>query len=341
LEAGCLVTETKKDKVDRYLIVAEPVVDLRREPIDPEVCRVPDDLLETQLLLNEMLLYCDENEEWYRVEAVEQADFSSEASWLGYPGWVKKKSVREKEIVKRNNVVIKGKGGEILEEPTLTSRTIMSVSMGTRFHATGESAGGFLKVSFPEGGDGWVAKRGTRKMAWRPGPKQLRESVVSTARSFLGVPYLWGGRSVTATNRGSGISARAGMSGDRGLEVDGPAHGIDCSGLTNLVFRVNNIDIPRNAHIQWMVTPKIPAEAMKPGDLIFVSKEEEFFKINHVMIYLGGEEFIEALETGTLVKVHTFVGRFGRPLSQLVKEGLVVDNKKIYCGKMPVFKSLS
>ena len=85
-----------------------------------------------------------------------------------------------------------------------------------------------------------------------------------------------------------------------------------------------------------MVTPKISQDATQPGDLIFVSNQDEFYKISHVMIYLGGDEFIEALETGTIVKINSFRDKFGKTLVELAKQDLVIENKKIYCGKMPV-----
>ena len=327
------MAEKKKDEVDRYLIVTEPIADLRREPLDPARGDYEyDDLQETQLLLNEVLLYRGENDEWYQVEAIEQSDFTPEALWRGYPGWVRKRAVREVKKVKRNTIVIKGKGAYVYTEPDQASKTIMTVSMGTRFHATGEIMGGFCQVSLPKGGNGWVVKRNTRDMARKIDEKQLRRRIVSTAKLFLGVPYLWGGRSIKSEARSKRSEVR------RNSKLAGIASGVDCSGLTNLVFRANNIDIPRNAHVQWMVTPKITQEAMQPGDLIFVSNQDEFYKISHVMIFLGEEEFIEALETGTIVKINSFRDKFGKTLVELAKQDLVIENKKIYCGKMPVSK---
>jgi cell wall-associated NlpC family hydrolase len=190
----------------------------------------------------------------------------------------------------------------------------------------------------PKGGNGWVIKRNTRSMTREAGEKQLRRSIVNTAKLFLGVPYLWGGRSIKTEVRGQKSEVRKNSK----LETRNPqldeVRGVDCSGLINLVFRANNIDIPRNAHVQWMVTPKISHDAMQSGDLIFVSNVDEFYKISHIMIYLGGDEFIEALETGTIVKINSFRDKFGKTLVELAKQDLVIENKKIYCGKMPVSK---
>jgi hypothetical protein len=332
------MAEKKKDEVDRYLIVTEPIADLRKEPLDPAQGDYEyDDLQETQLLLNEVLLYRGENDEWYQVEAIEQSDFTPEALWRGYPGWVRKRVVQEVKEVRRNNIVIKEKAAYVYKEPDQVSKTIITVSMGTRFHATGEIMGGFCQVSLPKGGNGWVVKRNTRGgMTREASEKQLRRSIVNTAKLFLGVPYLWGGRSIKPEARGQRSEVRRNSKpGTRNPQPD-VVRGVDCSGLTNLVFRANNIDIPRNAHVQWMVTPKITQEAMQPGDLIFVSNQDEFYKISHVMIYLGGDEFIEALETGTIVKINSFRDKFGKTLVELAKQDLVIENKKIYCGKMPV-----
>ena len=54
------------------------------------------------------------------------------------------------------------------------------------------------------------------------------------------------------------------------------------------------------------------------------------------MIYLGGDKFIEAPEAATVVRVNSFRDKFGKTLVELAKQDLVIENKKIYCGKMPV-----
>ena len=110
--------------------------------------------------------------------------------------------------------------------------------------------------------------------------------------------------------------------------------GVDCSGLTNLVYRVNNIDIPRDAQEQWMVTQKVACNSLKPGDLIFISMEGKPDLINHVMLYIGSEKFIEAAETGNTVIVNTFTKRFGEGFDELAKHNFIISNKQIYFGSI-------
>ena len=77
----------------RRLVVVKPVADLRRKPIGGPLMNVHDDLQETQLLFNELLLLTGEEEDWFRVETVEQR----KSSGVGFPGWVRKKDVERQE----------------------------------------------------------------------------------------------------------------------------------------------------------------------------------------------------------------------------------------------------
>ncbi len=91
-------------------------------------------------------------------------------------------------------------------------------------------------------------------------------SVASTALQFLNVPYLWSGRSF---------------------------FGIDCSGFSQLVYKVHGIRLPREAHQQAELGTVLDfLEEAVPGDLAFFENKEG--KISHVGIMLEDQKIIHA-----------------------------------------------
>ena len=112
------------------------------------------------------------------------------------------------------------------------------------------------------------------------------------------------------------------------------ATGVDCSGLVNLVFRVHGIDLPRDAHEQWMRTERVAPDALEPSDLIFLGPKSGDF--SHVMIFAGGEHFIEAVETGGLVHTGTFGERLGVDLAGLSGIDGLGDTRRISFGRVPL-----
>jgi cell wall-associated NlpC family hydrolase len=140
---------------------------------------------------------------------------------------------------------------------------------------------------------------------------QRRQQVIRTAADFIGAPYLWGGRSVPLREFPSKIA------------------GVDCSGLVNLAFRATALNIPRDAHEQWMRAKKI--DQPEPADLIFLSEQNHPAKIVHVMLYAGEGGLIEAPGTGLMVRRIEAAKRLGRPLSE-VKSGDVIDGQTISFG---------
>jgi len=91
------------------------------------------------------------------------------------------------------------------------------------------------------------------------------------ALRYLGVPYLWGGAS--------------------------PATGFDCSGLVMYVYAQLGISLPHYAAAQYQLGAPVARDQLAPGDLVF------FDALDHVGIYIGGDQFVHAPQTGDVVKI--------------------------------------
>ena len=97
------------------------------------------------------------------------------------------------------------------------------------------------------------------------GSKSLEE-IKQTAYLFLNAPYLWGGRS---------------------------PFGIDCSGFTQLVFKLNGYKIPRDASPQVELGVALSfVEEAQVGDLAFFDNEQG--AITHVGLVLENQHIIHA-----------------------------------------------
>jgi gamma-D-glutamyl-L-lysine dipeptidyl-peptidase len=96
--------------------------------------------------------------------------------------------------------------------------------------------------------------------------KKTAIDILLTANLYLNAPYLWGGKT---------------------------PFGIDCSGFTQQVFKLNGYKLPRDAYQQVELgSPLSFVEEAEAGDLAFFDNEEG--KIVHVGILLNNEQIIHA-----------------------------------------------
>jgi cell wall-associated NlpC family hydrolase len=96
--------------------------------------------------------------------------------------------------------------------------------------------------------------------------KQDKDGLLGTALLYLNAPYQWGGKT---------------------------PFGIDCSGLTQIVYKINGHQLPRNARDQAGLGEVLSfVEESSPGDLAFFDDEEG--KITHVGIIMKDNHVIHA-----------------------------------------------
>ncbi|WP_156253700.1 C40 family peptidase [Pseudactinotalea terrae] len=99
------------------------------------------------------------------------------------------------------------------------------------------------------------------------------DDVVTAAKRYLGVPYVWGGESLSEG-------------------------GFDCSGLVQQVFGELGTDLPRTARQQMTAGEPVASLAeARPGDLIVTRGG------GHIMIYIGNGQVLHAPRPGEDVQI--------------------------------------
>ncbi|WP_420830304.1 DIP1281 family NlpC/P60 protein [Corynebacterium uropygiale] len=122
---------------------------------------------------------------------------------------------------------------------------------------------------------------------------QQIETVINRAMSQLGMPYAWGGGTATGPSQGIRDGGVADSYGDYNKI------GFDCSGLVLYAFAGVGISLPHYTGYQYQQGTKVNINEIQRGDLLFWGPNAE----NHVAIYLGNGQMIEAPQSGSTVQV--------------------------------------
>lgn len=120
-------------------------------------------------------------------------------------------------------------------------------------------------------------------------PNSIGARAIAIAKQSLGVPYVYGGNSLT--------------------------QGVDCSGLVQQVYERLGIQLPRTSTEQAKAGKVVPSLSQAlPGDLILMYSPYEpagLQQYGHVGLYIGNGMMLDAPHTGAVVRIEPIVNMTG------------------------------
>lgn len=256
------------DELTALLTDASPVALVNRTLTD--LRRAPKMLAErvSQALLGESLRVLEQADDW----ALVRLDHD------GYIGWVNQAalhlcSVQEAAAYHAAcgwSVEAQLLPAFLSPQEDLRANHAGKIPFGTQVNVS-ETDKDKAMIVLPDGRRWWVAQKGLLPNDERPhsdDPEGVADMLRLIER-FIGVPYLWGGRS---------------------------PFGYDCSGLAGAFYAFMGVTIPRDADQQYRAGIPVSGPPL-PGDLLFfgepgTSRRQQ--NITHVAISLGGDEVIHA-----------------------------------------------
>ncbi|RAJ95708.1 SH3 domain-containing protein [Larkinella arboricola] len=226
--------------------------------------------LATQALLGMPLNVLDKDRNWYQVQTPDQY-----ISWTDSGALQLMTRVDYEQWQAAEKIIYTSPVGFVYSESSKRSQTVSDIVAGDMLALVSEQRQCY-QVRYPDGRTGYVPKRDAQRLdRWQAMVRPTENALVSTAKSLMGIPYLWGGTSVK---------------------------GMDCSGFTKTVYMLNGQQLPRDASQQVNVgelveTPGKNFSQLRPGDLLFFGEPATLDKperVVHVGMWIGNNEFIHA-----------------------------------------------
>jgi gamma-D-glutamyl-L-lysine dipeptidyl-peptidase len=256
---GCLSSFAA---VSRTQVVVVPVANMYSAPGDKAA-------VVSQAIYGSNVLLLVARGEWSRIETPEDH----------YKGWTRSRYLRivqsgEGYATTGRTVQVESLFANVYHEPDVAKhQPVVTIPLESKLEVLADGAGpsqGWLQVRLPDLKTAWIQQG---DVISDPKPLTIDESI-ALAKRFLGLPYLWGGRS---------------------------SFGFDCSGFTQMLVRARGINMPRDADKQaaWKGGIAVDRKDLQPGDLLFFGPSPK--NITHTAMYIGDGQFIQAATNGSPV----------------------------------------
>lgn len=183
-----------------------------------------------------------------------------------YFGWIHGSSAAAQATAATSARVVAVALADVYTQPAPSGVVIDRLPAGTGMRVPRRSdRSGWLALA-----DGrWVQADDTVAYDELPRRPPSADDLIATAEAFLGVPYVWGGTT---------------------------ALGMDCSGYVQQVYRLNGIQLDRDADQQAMEGR--PVDEARAGDLLFFGDA----RVTHVGMSTGDGMFFHAPQSGAFVE---------------------------------------
>jgi cell wall-associated NlpC family hydrolase len=207
----------------------------------------------------------------------------------GYIAWVPTSSVvamDESELQHWSNakkVIFTSEYGKSYAQPSPTAAQVSDLVYGDILTLIGEDDR-YYTVSYPDHRKAYLKKDESLPLStWLSSRIPTADNIIASAKTMLGLPYLWGGTSTK---------------------------GVDCSGFTKTAYFMNGFVIPRDASQQVLAGQAIDIldedghfdarkalRNLQPADLLFFAAGKDSnpnARVTHVALYIGNGTFIHS-----------------------------------------------
>jgi gamma-D-glutamyl-L-lysine dipeptidyl-peptidase len=241
-------------------LVALSVINLRKEPDHASE-------MVSQAKLGTPVIVLKRNRSWILIQTPDN-----------YISWTEESSVSLLSRIemtrwqRATRIIYLENTGWLYDSPSGKSDVVGDLVGGSILEKIGEMKD-YINVMMPDGRTGFIEKSKVMDFNdWKRTVSCTEENLCKVAKTFLGLPYLWGGSS---------------------------AKGVDCSGFVQSVYYMNGLILQRDASLQALHGSAVDItngySMLKKGDLLFFgSRKNGISHVTHVALYFGNGEYINS-----------------------------------------------